>query len=166
MYAPEKPRASHTVADLKVGDEVVRRYTITDDMVRKFAEICGDWNPVHHDATFAAQTIFKAQIAHGMISVSQFSAIFGMDSPGMGTVYLSQEVRFMAPVYLDKPYRAVARISAIDAEKNLVAYETWCEDADGSRVLEGKAEVKPVPAKIRDSLTAAMETSPYGRELV
>lgn len=154
---PEYPRACKTVADLNVGDEVVRTYTVTYDMVRKFAEICGDWNPVHHDPAFAAQTIFKAQIAHGMISVGQFSGIFGMDSPGLGTVYLNQSVNFLAPVYLDKPYRAVARISAIDIEKNLVSYVTWCEDADGHKVLEGSAQVKPVPAKVRDLMTPLME---------
>lgn len=149
---PEKPRACHTVADLRVGDEVVRTYTVTYDMVRKFAEICGDWNPVHHDPAFAAQTIFKAQIAHGMISVGQFSGIFGMDSPGLGTVYLNQSVNFLAPVYLDKTYRAIARISAVDVEKNLVTYETWCEDEHGQKVLEGSAQVKPVPAKVRTQM--------------
>lgn len=153
---PEKPRACKVVTEIKVGDSVTRDYTITYDTVRKFSEICGDWNPVHHDPEFAAQTIFKAQIAHGMISASKFSGLFGMDNPGLGAIYLSQSITFLAPVYLDKPYRAIAKVTHVDAEKNTVVYETWCEDAtSGKRVLEGKAEVKPVPAKVRDKMQAA-----------
>lgn len=152
---PEKPRACMTIDELKVGDEVVRDYSISYEDVRKFAEICGDWNPVHHDPEFAAQTIFKAQIAHGMISVSKFSGLLGMDYPGLGTIYLSQSVNFMAPVYLDKPYKAVMRVTKVEADKNLVVLETWCEDADGKRVLEGTAEAKPIPAKVRDKMQGA-----------
>lgn len=153
---PEKPRACKTVDEIKVGDRVVRDYTISYETVRKFAEICGDWNPVHHDPEFAAQTIFKAQIAHGMISLSKFSGLFGMDNPGLGAIYLKQEATFMAPVYLDKPYRAIAEVTAVDPEKNLVTYATWCEDTEtGKRVLEGLAEIKPVPAKVRDKMKSA-----------
>jgi acyl dehydratase len=146
---PEKPRQCLTVADMKVGDRFVRDYTVSYDDVRKFAEISGDWNPVHHDPEYAATTIFKAQIAHGMISVAKFSGIFGMDTPGLGAVWTMQNVTFKAPVYLDKPYKAIAEVSKVDADTNTVWYKTWCEAADGTVVLEGEGSLKPIPAKVK-----------------
>lgn len=146
---PEKPRSCKTIDELKVGDTFTRNYTISYDDVRKFAEICGDWNPVHHDPEYAAQTFFKAQIAHGMISVSKFSGIFGMDTPGLGTLYLTQNTEFLAPVYLDKPYKATATITKIDVEKNVATYTTVCTAEDGTEVVRGEATVKAIPEKVR-----------------
>lgn len=152
MYQPEKPSNCLTLEDLKVGDTVKRPYTINYDMVEAFSKICGDWNPVHHNAAYAAETIFKAQIAHGMISVSQLSAIFGMESPGLGTVWLSQNVQFLKPAYLDTPYIAYAKVSEICSESRLIRYHTWCEDAHGNKIIDGHAEVKAIPQKIKDKL--------------
>lgn len=150
MSTLEKARACKTVDELNIGDTFTKEYSIPYEKVKKFAEVCGDWNPIHHDADYAETTIFKEQIAHGMISVGMFSGIFGMDTPGLGTLYLKQEVSFLAPVYLDKTYKATATITAIDAEKNLVTYTTVCTDEAGNEVLRGEAQVKPIPAKVRE----------------
>lgn len=144
------PRACKTVDDIKVGDTLVKDYTISYDTVRKFTEICGDWNPVHHDNAYAETTIFKKQIAHGMISVAQFSGMFGMDTPGLGAVYTWQDVQFMAPAYLDTPYQAIAKVTAVDVATNTVTYETTCiEKATSKEILKGTARLKPVPAKVK-----------------
>ena len=151
---PESPRACKVVSELKVGDRFVRDYSVSYDDVRKFSEISGDWNPAHHDPEYAKTTIFKDQIAHGLISVAKFSGILGMDYPGLGTIYLNQDVQFLAPVYLDRPYKAVMEVCSVDAEKNTVVFESWCEDADGNKVLTGKAVAKPIPQKVRDKMAS------------
>ena len=151
---PESPRACKVVSELKVGDRFVRDYSVSYDDVRKFSEISGDWNPAHHDPEYAKTTIFKDQIAHGLISVAKFSGILGMDYPGLGTIYLNQDVQFLAPVYLDSPYKAVMEVCSVDAEKNTVVFESWCEDADGNKVLTGKAVAKPIPQKVRDKMAS------------
>ncbi|MEC9291286.1 MAG: MaoC family dehydratase [Pseudomonadota bacterium] len=152
MYKKESPKHCLTIDDLEIGQTTRRPYTITYEMVEAFSKICGDWNPVHHDPEYAAETIFKAQIAHGMISVSQFSAIFGMESPGLGTVYLSQNIEFLRPVYLDSSYTAVAEVSAICQESKTVTYLTWCEDSEGNKIIDGSATVKAIPQKIKHNL--------------
>ena len=147
-----QPRACLTINDITLGQKFSKNYSVSYEMVKKFAEISGDWNPVHHDAAFAATTIFKQQIAHGMISVAQFSGIFGMDLPGLGAIWLQQSATFRAPVYLDQPYTAVAEVVGIDADKNTVIFKTYCTDASGKVVLEGEGHLKPIPQKVKDAM--------------
>jgi 3-hydroxybutyryl-CoA dehydratase len=154
INTPESPRNCKTINEMNVGDQFIREYTITYDDVKKFSEICGDWNPIHHDPEFAKGTIFKKQIAHGMISVAKFSGTLGMDLPGLGTIYLSQNVNFTAPAYLDTPYKAVMEVSMITPENNTVTFCTWCEDEHGKKILSGKATAKPIPEKVRNKMQA------------
>lgn len=144
------PRACKSLADIKVGDELRQAYTVTDADVQKFAEISGDFNPAHFNADYAAKTIFKQRIAHGMISVAKFSGIFGMDLPGLGAIWGAQSAKFLAPVLLGQPYTAIARAKEV-AEK-FVIFETWVEDADGKRVLEGEGTLYPIPGKVKAAL--------------
>ncbi len=153
MFEPTKPRACKTVDEINVGDEVVLDYSISYEEVALFSKICGDFNPVHHDPEFAEKTIFGKQIAHGMISVSKFSGIFGMDSPGLGAIYLNQTVQFAKPVYLDHPYQAIARVKEVNVDKNLITYETYCINAEThEEVMRGEAQLKAIPAKVREKL--------------
>lgn len=148
------PAACLTIDEIEEGMEFRRTYLVDDEMVRKFSEISGDWNPAHHDDEYAASTVFRARIAHGMISVAQFSGIFGMELPGLGAIWTQQTVRFLAPVYLDRPYTAVVRAKWVDRDDNTVVFACWCEDADGRRVLEGEGALKPVPAKVRAKIAS------------
>lgn len=144
-----KPSACLTIDDLEEGKEFTKEYTITYDDVVKFSEISGDWNPAHHDAEYAKTTIFKQQIAHGMISVAQFSGMFGMDMPGLGTIWLVQNVTFLAPAYLDKKYTAKITVQKVDKEKNTAVCLTECFSEDGTKILTGEGHVKPIPAKVK-----------------
>ena len=146
------PTGCRTIDEIQEGLTLRRTYTVTDEMVRKFSEISGDWNPAHHDEEYAAGTVFKARIAHGILSVAQFSGLFGMDLPGLGAIWTQQGVRFLAPVYLDRPYDAVIRAARVDREKNTVLFECWVEDARGNRVLEGEGTLKPIPARVREKM--------------
>ncbi len=141
-----------TIEDFEVGDTFEKVYQVTYEMVRKFSEISGDWNPVHHDKDYARKTVFKQQIAQGMISVAQFSGIFGMDMPGLGTIWVQQEVTFLAPVYLERPYTAAVEVIEIDLAGNTVTFSTICKDQQGKIVLSGKGVLKPIPKKVKAKL--------------
>lgn len=152
-----KPRGCKTINDIKVGDEFRQPYVITSADVQKFAEISGDFNPAHFNEEYAAKTVFKQRIAHGMISVAKFSGIFGMDLPGLGAIWGAQSAKFLAPVLLDTPYTAIARAKEV-AEK-FVIFETWVENAEGKRMLEGEGTLYPIPQKVKDAMDPAELTS-------
>jgi 3-hydroxybutyryl-CoA dehydratase len=135
---------------MEIGDRVERPFRITDAELTAFAEISGDWNPVHFDDAFAARSIFGRRIAHGMISLAKFSGIFGMDMPGLGTLWETQEVRFLAPVYLDIDYVAIAEVVEKDRRRATIA--TWVEDGERNRVLEGRGVVVPIGESTRKRL--------------
>ncbi|WP_240231771.1 MaoC family dehydratase [Devosia lacusdianchii] len=141
------PRASKTIDEVAVGDRIDVHYVITDDDLRKFAELSGDYNPVHFDDEYASRSIFGQRIAHGLISLAKFSGIFGMDLPGLGTLWDSQEVKFLAPVFLDTPYTAVALVHSVESKRVFV--DTWVEDAQGNRVIEGRGCVIPITERQR-----------------
>lgn len=143
----EKPLACKTIDELEVGERAIVDYVVTDDDLTRFADISGDWNPLHFDDLYASKTMFGQRIAHGMISLSKFSGIFGMDMPGTGTLWETQDVRFLAPVFLNRRYKAIAEI--VEKDKRRVVVATWVEDDSGKRVLEGRASVIPITAAMR-----------------
>jgi 3-hydroxybutyryl-CoA dehydratase len=147
-----KPRKALSVNDIKVGDEFRQPYTITDADVQKFGEISGDFNPAHFNQEYAESTVFKGRIAHGMISVAKFSGIFGMDLPGLGAIWAAQSAKFLAPVKIGAPYTAVAQ--AKEVTEKFVVFDTWCEDAEGTKVLVGEGTLYPIPQKVKDAKTA------------
>lgn len=91
-----------TVADLQVGMTEEKVYSIQYEDAVRLSEISGDWNPAHHDEAYAANNIFRERVAHGMFSVAQFSGLFGMDMPGLGTLWLKQSVEFLRPAFFGR----------------------------------------------------------------
>ncbi|MGQ0671462.1 MAG: MaoC family dehydratase [Hyphomicrobium sp.] len=152
------PRDCKSINDIKVGDEFRQSYVITEADVQKFAEISGDFNPAHFNEDYAKGTVFKTRIAHGMISVAKFSGIFGMDLPGLGAIWGGQSVKFLAPVPLNVPHTAIARVKE-KGDKNVV-FECWAEDASGKRVLEGEGVLYPIPQKVKDAMVAGGKLEP------
>lgn len=146
------PRACKSINDLNVGDEFRLDYSISDADVQKFAELSGDFNPAHFNEEYAKGTIFKNRIAHGMISVAKFSGIFGMDMPGLGAIWGGQSLTFLAPVQLNQPYTAIARVKE-KGERNVV-FTCWVEDREGRHMLEGEGVLYPIPQKVKDKLEA------------
>lgn len=143
------PSACYTVEDLKIGMTAEKEYSIRYEDVRKFAELSGDWNPAHHDEDYAARTIFKQRVAHGMFSVIQFSGLFGMDLPGLGALWIKQSVEFHAPAFFDQTYRAVVTVTDVDVESNTVTLATECYNQSGDRIISGEGVLKPIPAKVK-----------------
>ena len=126
---------------LKVGDSAETRKTIADEDVRAFAELTGDRNPVHLDDEYAASTRFGRRIAHGMLGASLISAVLANELPGRGTVYLSQTLRFTAPVFLGDTVTARVTVKSVREDKPVVTLETVCTNERGERVVEGEAVV-------------------------
>jgi 3-hydroxybutyryl-CoA dehydratase len=129
------------MASVHVGDQVTRTQTITDDMVRTFAELTGDTNPVHLDEEYAATTRFGRRIAHGMIAAGLISATLANDLPGPGTVYLGQDLKFRGPVFLDDTVLVKVEVVKVREDKPIVTLSTVCTNQDGAVVLDGEAVV-------------------------
>ncbi|HRQ22160.1 MAG TPA: MaoC family dehydratase [Anaerolineales bacterium] len=126
---------------LTIGGKATRTQTITDEMIRTFATLTGDTNPVHLDDEYAATTRFGRRIAHGMIAAGLISAALANDLPGPGTVYLSQMLNFKAPVYPGDTITATIEVKALHASKPIATLATTCANQDGVVVLEGEAVV-------------------------
>lgn len=122
----------------KVGDSASIEVVITDEMVRKFAEISGDRNPVHLDDDFAATTRFKKRIAHGMLVGSVLSRLAGMEVPGPGTIVMSQETRYKAPCYIDDKVTGEIRIVNVREDKPIVKAAYTIKNQDGVTLIEGE----------------------------
>jgi len=127
--------------DLKIGDKFSTSKQITDEVVRAFAELSGDFNPIHLDEEFAAKTRFGKRIAHGMISGALISAVLGYEFKERKVVYLSQTMKFIAPVFLDDTVTATATVTKIREDKPVVTLETVCTNQAGETTLTGEAVV-------------------------
>lgn len=128
------------IEEIKIGMSATYAQTITDADVKFFAGLSGDRNPVHMDEDYAKKSRFKKRIAHGMISASFFSALFGTKIPGEGCVYTRQSLNFKRPIYINDTVEAVVTVISIDLEKRRVVFETICK-VDGKVAIDGEAEL-------------------------
>ena len=126
---------------LQVGDTAALTKTITDEDIRTFAALTGDHNPIHLDDEYAATTRFGRRIAHGMLSASLISAVLANELPGRGSVYLSQSLKFLAPVYPGDTVTARVTITKIREDKPIVTLETVCCNQRDEQLLTGEAVV-------------------------
>lgn len=126
---------------MRVGDTATRTLKVTDELIRSFAELSGDRNPIHLDEGMAQRSRFGRRIAHGMIPASLISAIIGNSLPGPGTIYLSQTLQFLAPVFVDEVVTARVTVTGIKEGKPIATLETVCENQKGEIVLKGEAVV-------------------------
>jgi 3-hydroxybutyryl-CoA dehydratase len=134
----------HYFEDLKVGDQASLSKTVSEADIVAFANVSGDRNPVHLDAAYAATTMFKERIAHGMLSAGYISAVFGMEMPGPGAIYVSQTLNFKAPVRIGDTVVTTAKVIEL-MDKRRVKFETVCT-VGGKPVVSGEA-VLMVPAR-------------------
>jgi 3-hydroxybutyryl-CoA dehydratase len=125
----------------KEGDGVSFERFISADDVRQFAEIVGDLNPIHLDAEFAEKSFFKKRIVHGAFLAGLISKVLGMDFPGQGTVYISQNSVFKRPVYVDTKVSVEIKVTQVIPEKRRLILDTTIRNADGEVCLAGSATV-------------------------
>ena len=126
--------------DLTVGQEASLSKTVSEVDIVSFAELSGDKNPVHLDAAYAATTMFKERIAHGMLSAAYISAVFGMKLPGPGAIYISQTLNFKAPVKIGDTVVTTVKLIELNPEKKRAKFETVCA-VNGKPVLQGEAQL-------------------------
>lgn len=128
-------------ARLAVGQSASMAKTVTEADIVLFAGVTGDFNPVHVDAVAAAASPFGGRIAHGMLSAGFISATIAMRLPGPGTIYLSQSLRFTAPVRMGDTVTARVEVLELVAKRRRVRLATVCTNQDGVTVLDGEAVV-------------------------
>ena len=127
---------------IKPTDTYTHEVTFTQPNVDIFAQITGDNNPIHLDPEFAAKTVFGKPIVHGFYSASVFSMVFGTKFPGEGTIYMYQDMKFFAPVFVDQPYKAKFEVLEVNTEKHVGTIKCTLEDENGKIVIEGAAKLK------------------------
>ena len=125
--------------ELEVGQRATRELAVDEEMVRKYAEITGDYNPLHFDAAFAAKTRFGRLMAQGGIATGLLHALVAMEMPGPGSVFMRQSWSFPTPVYIGDTLRAEATVKSVRAKRNMAELEFVVKNQDGTVVLKGEA---------------------------
>ena len=126
---------------ITIGDKFTTERLVTDDLIRKFAEVSGDYNPIHLDEEVAKNTRFGKRIAHGMLSGAFISAVLGYEFSERKIVYLSQTLKFTAPVFIGDTVTATATVTNIREDKPIVTLETICTNQNGDVLVKGEAAV-------------------------
>lgn len=132
-----------TIDQLRVGQVHETNVTITEEMIERFAQATGDHNPIHVDEDYAKGTIFKARVAHGMLQAGILSGVLGTRFPGVGTIYLSQTLKFLKPVFIGDHITFRLKVVELLKEKNRIRLETVCFNQKGEITLTGDALVMP-----------------------
>jgi acyl dehydratase len=127
---------------VKQGDVYKHGVKFTQADVVKFAEVTGDFNPIHIDAEYAAKTMFKKPIVHGFLSGAVFSKVFGTLFPGEGTIYLSQEMKFLAPIFVEEQYEARFEVMEVNTEKHIGIVNCSLVNSEGAPCITGVARLK------------------------
>jgi 3-hydroxybutyryl-CoA dehydratase len=126
---------------LQVGETASLSKTITDEDIQAFATLTGDRNPVHLDDDYARETRFGRRIAHGMLGATLISAVLGNQLPGQGSVYLSQSLQFIAPIFPGDIVTARVTVTRVREDKPVVTLETICSNQRGEPLIKGEAVI-------------------------
>lgn len=132
---------SRDYADIAIGDCASMTKVITDEDIVKFSEVSEDRNPIHLDEEFAKNSMFKQRIAHGMLSAGLISAVIGTKLPGVNTIYMGQNLKFVAPVFLGDEVTATVTVKAKRDDKHILTLDTVVKNQDGKDVIVGEATV-------------------------
>jgi 3-hydroxybutyryl-CoA dehydratase len=138
---PGLEEAAQMIEDITIGQKASISKTVTDSDILMLADVTLDRNPVHLDDAFARRTRFGSRIAHGVLSMGLISAVLGTKLPGPGTIYLSQQVKFLAAVRPGDTLTAIVEVVGIRSEKRIVTLKTECYTQDNQAVLTGEAVV-------------------------
>ena len=133
--------------NFKIGQTASMSKTISEFDVYAFAGISGDFNPVHIDEVYASNSMFKRRVAHGMLTAGFLSTVLGTKLPGVGSVYISQTLKFTAPVYIGDTITATCTINEILYERNRIILNCTVKNQDGKEVLAGQA-VMLIPKEV------------------
>ena len=132
-----------SIDSIAVGDRAYFAKTISETDVYQFASVTCDFNPAHINEAYAENTFFKHRIAHGMLTASLISNVLGTQLPGPGSIFVSQSVRFMSPVYIDDTIEVVVEAVELNVEKNRMTFKAWGTNQNDVRVLEAEGVIMP-----------------------
>jgi 3-hydroxybutyryl-CoA dehydratase len=127
--------------NIRIGDSFSRSRQVTDELIRQFADLSGDYNPIHLDEEFAKTTRFGKRIAHGMLTGAFISAVLGYEFAERKIVYLSQTMKFVAPVFISDTVTVTATVTNIREDRGVITLSTDCSNQNGQTVLTGEAKV-------------------------
>ena len=139
-----------TIEEINVGDSAEFAKTVSEADIYLYAGVTGDFNPAHINEAYAKQTFFKGRIAHGMLSAGFISAVIANRLPGPGTIYIRQELNFLAPIRIGDTVTARVEVVERILDKNRLLLKTTCVVEDGTVVVDGQALVSP--PKVRKSV--------------
>jgi 3-hydroxybutyryl-CoA dehydratase len=129
---------------IKIGDEASLARTVTEAHIVNYAGITGDMNPLHVDAEYAAHSMFKERIAHGMLVAGLISAVLGTQLPGPNSIYLGQDLKFLAPVMIGDTITVAVTVTGKRDEKRIITLRTTACNQRGEMVVDGNAVLKKV----------------------
>jgi len=124
---------------IEIGYKHTYPFTISQEQVKSFAENSGDTNPLHIDEEFAKTTIFKKRIIPGFLAGSVFSKIFGTIFPGIGTIYLKQDMKFLKPMFPGVNYQSICEVISFDEQKKRIVVKTSIVDLENNVYIVGEA---------------------------
>jgi acyl dehydratase len=142
--------------EISVGDRASRSLELMEDHVRGFAELSGDYNPLHFDEAFARSTPFGRLVVQGGLTTGLLHALVAMDMPGPGTVFMSQEWKFTAPVFIGDTITAEAEVLSVHESKPVTNLRMRVSRQDGEVVLEGEAWCYTFPGPEGASVTVEL----------
>lgn len=129
-----------SIDDMYVGMKADITRTITESDINEFARISGDHNPIHIDNEYAKKSRYKKKIAHGLLSASFFSALFGTKLPGTGCVYTYQSLKFKRPIYVGDVVNSIIKVKSIDKKNKKIMFSTQCI-VRTKIAIDGEAEI-------------------------
>ena len=132
-----------TIDKLNMGDTAEFSKTVSESDIYLYAGVTGDFNPAHVNEDYAKKTFFKTRIAHGMLSAGFISTAIGTKLPGTGSIYIQQNLSFLAPVRIGDTITARVEVVEVMTGKNRVRLKTVCVNQEGTLVLDGQAVVSP-----------------------
>jgi 3-hydroxybutyryl-CoA dehydratase len=138
-----------TIKEISMGEKATWSKTISESDVYAWVGIMGDFNPVHINVSYAEKTAFRQRIVPGLLTAGFISACLTMRIPGPGCIYVSQEVKFLAPVYVGDTITAELEVLQKDEEKNRLTLRTTCRNQHDVMVIDGNAIVSPPIRKTR-----------------
>lgn len=131
-------------SEIKIGDDASFAKTITETDIVQYAGITGDFNPIHIDAEYAKQSMFKERVAHGMLVSGLISAVLGTRLPGPNSIYLAQDLKFAAPVKIGDTVTALVTVTEKRDDKRIMMLKTTVSNQRGEVVVDGRAVIKKV----------------------
>ncbi len=129
----------HSQPHFQIGQRANFAKTVTESDVTTFAGLIGDFNPIHVDAEYARKSRFGRRVAHGIFTAGLISAVLGNKLPGPGAIYLSQQIEFLAPVFIDDTITVTVEVSAWRPEKRILTLKTDAYNQEEKQVVTGKA---------------------------